>query len=153
VTGSVVENKMLIRRTGWLSLLLAFAACSASDPDPSPLFDGHYFGTRRSDRADACGISSTEGTTSARVAQGHLTMRLFGRPRTELAGTVGDNGRLRASGIWPNPTGGFPGVTVLNGYIRNETLEGTASDFRCHTDLRLRKITEPSSRAHTRRSQ
>ena len=143
---------MRMRRAALLSLLLAFTACSASDPDPSPLFDGRYVGTRRSDRPDACGISDTDGTTSARVAQGHLTMPLFG-PRTELAGTVGDNGRVRASGVWPNPTGGFPGVTVLNGYIRNEMLNGVASDFRCHTDLRLRKMTEPSSRAHTRRSQ
>jgi hypothetical protein len=121
------------------TMLLALVACSATDPDPSPRYDGRYAGTRQSDRTDACGITSRHGTASATVEQGHLTMPLFG-PRTQVVGTVGDDGRVRASGIWPNPTGGWPGVTVLNGTINQEILEGTATDFRCHTDLRLHKV-------------
>jgi hypothetical protein len=143
--GSVV-TEMLISKVGLLTALLTFAACSARDPDPSPLFDGRYVGTRRSNRLDACGLSSPEGTTSAQIAQGRLTMPLFG-PGTQLSGTVGDDGRVRASGIWPNPMGGFPGVTVLNGSVRNEELAGTASDFRCHTDLQLHKIVRPAPRS------
>lgn len=142
---------LLMKNIGLVMLLLWFGGCSARDPDPSPLFDGHYLGTRHSDRADACGISGTDGTTSARVTQGHLTMPLFG-PGSQLSGTVGDDGRVRASGIWPNPTGGFPGVTVLNGLIKNEQLDGTASDFRCRTDLRLHKITPPPARPVSKRS-
>jgi hypothetical protein len=147
---SVFTNKMLITRIGLVTLSLAVTACSAQDSDPSPVFDGRYVGTRHSDRLDECGINNPAGTTSALVAQGHLTMPLFG-PRTQLAGTVGDDGRVRASGIWPNPTHGFPGVTVLDGHLKNEALEGTASDFRCHTDVRLRKVVPPTSRSTARR--
>ena len=142
---------MLVSKVGLLMALVACAACSASDPDPSPLFDGRYVGTRRSDRLDACGIDKPEGTTSAQVVQGHLTMLLFG-PRTQLIGTVGDDGRVRASGIWPNPMGGFPGITVLDGSISNEKLAGTASDFRCHTNLQLHKFVRPATRARAERS-
>ena len=59
-------------------------------------------------------------------------MRLFGG-KTQLTGTVGADGRVRASGIWANPTGGFPGMTVLNGQVTDGVLDGTATDFRCHT--------------------
>jgi hypothetical protein len=64
-----------------------------------------------------------------------------------MAGTVGADGTLRASGIWPNPTGGFPGVTVLNGTIKDDVMDGTASDFRCHTDIHLQKIVPPSRKS------
>jgi hypothetical protein len=134
--GVALYHGMPISKVGLLVALLAFAACSASDPDPSPLFDGRYVGTRRSDRLDACGIDKPVGTTSAQVTRGDLTMLLFG-PRTQLIGTVGDDGRVRASGIWPNPMGGFPGITVLDGSISNDESAGTASDFRCYTDLQL----------------
>jgi len=120
-------------------LLIGLAACSARDPDPSPHFDGRYVGERTTDQTEACGVARTHGTTSAVVARGHLTMPLFS-PRTRLEGTVGADGTLRASGIWANPTGGFPGETVLNGRILDDVLEGTASDFRCHTDVHLRKV-------------
>jgi hypothetical protein len=147
--GGVVDA-MLTVKIGMVTLFLAVAACSAREPDPSPLFDGHYVGTRKSDRPDACGITNPQGATSARVTQGHLTMPLFS-PKTQLTGTVGDDGRVRASGIWPNPTGGFPGVTVLNGSITNDVLNGIATDFRCHTDLHLRKIVQPTPRPPRRR--
>jgi hypothetical protein len=123
-------------------LLVGLAACSARDPDPSPRFDGRYVGERVSDQAEACGVARTRGTTSAVIARGHLTMPLFS-PRTRLDGTVGADGTLRASGIWANPTGGFPGETVLNGQVVDDVLEGTASDFRCHTDIHLRKVVPP----------
>ncbi len=58
-----------------------------------------------------------------------------------MTGTVGENGHVRASGLWPNPTGGFAGMTVFNGEISDGVLEGTATDFRCHTDVRLRRVT------------
>jgi hypothetical protein len=120
-------------------LLLGVAACSATDPTPSPLFDGYYTGTRRSDRLDACGVTQTEGKTTARVTDGRIAIPLF-TAKTQLSGTVGEDGTVRASGIWPNPTGGYPGVTVLNGTVRDKVLDGTASDFRCHTDIHLEKI-------------
>ncbi len=123
-------------------LVLAGAACSASDPVPSPIFDGQYAGTRRSDQTEACGVAKLEGTTTARIARGRLSMGLFGG-KTQLTGTVGEDGRVRASGIWANPTGGFPGMTVLDGQISGKTLNGTATDFRCHTDIRLQRVASP----------
>jgi len=57
-----------------------------------------------------------------------------------MAETVGEDGRVRASGIWSNPTGGFTGVTVLEGEIRDTVLDGTATDFRYHTDVHLRRV-------------
>lgn len=123
-------------------LLLTEAACSASDPVPSPLFDGQYAGTRRSDQTEACGVAKLQGTTSARVTGGRLSMGLFG-PNTSMTGAVGEDGRVRASGMWPNPTGGFPGMTVLNGQVAGDTLSGTATDFRCHTDIRLQRVSPP----------
>jgi hypothetical protein len=125
-------------------LMLGVAACSATDPAPSPLYDGYYSGVRRSDRTDACGIAQPQGKTSARVADGRIAVPLF-TPKTQLTGTVGEGGLVRASGIWPNPTGGFPGVTVLNGTIKDNVLDGTASDFRCHTDIHLEKVVPPHS--------
>ena len=67
-------------------------------------------------------------------------MNLFSA-RTRLSGTAGDDGRVRASGIWPNPTGGFPGETILDGRIGGNELTGMATDFRCHTDIKLRRLT------------
>src|SRR4051812_16426070 len=124
------------------ALALAVAACSATDPTPSSRYDGHYAGTRRSDQTDACGITRLHDTTSARISRGHLAMDLFS-PKTELTGTVGEDGRVRASGMWTNPTGGFPGMTILNGRVSDNELTGTASDFRCHTDVRLHRVTPP----------
>ena len=131
------------------TMLLGLAACSATDPAPSPLFDGRYVGVRQSDVMKACGVTSLQGTSSASVTRGQLSMLLFG-PKTQLTGTVGENGVVRASGIWPNPTGGFPGETVLNGRIKDDELEGTATDFRCRTDVHLRKVIShrPSGRSH-----
>jgi hypothetical protein len=120
-------------------LLLSTAACSASDPAPSPRFDGYYAGSRQSDRTDACGIGQPTGRTAARVKDGRVVLPLF-TSRTQMTGTVGEDGSVRASGIWANPTGGFPGVTVLTGVITGNMLEGTASDFRCHTDIHLQKV-------------
>ena len=103
-------------------------------------------GTRQSDRTDACGISRLQGTTSASVTGGRFSMPLF-NPRTLMTGTVGENGHVRASGLWPNPTGGFAGMTVFNGEISDDVLEGTATDFRCHTDVRLRRVAPLRQRA------
>lgn len=123
-------------------LLMAMAACSATDPVPSPRYDGRYAGTRQSDLTAACGVTQLQGTTTARVTDGRLALPLFSS-KTQMTGDVGDDGRVRASGIWRNPTGGFPRMTVLNGQITGNTLDGTATDFRCHTELHLR-MAEPS---------
>jgi hypothetical protein len=132
-------------------LLIGLAACSARDPDPSPHFDGRYVGDRTTDQTEACGVTRTRGTTSAVVDRGHLSMPLFS-PKTRLQGTVGADGTVRASGIWANPTGGFPGETVLNGRILDDVLVGTASDFRCHTDVHLRKVEPPRKPPHRKPS-
>lgn len=108
--------------------------------------DGRYAGTRQSDRADACGISRLQGATSASVAGGRLSMPLF-NPKTLMTGTVDEAGRVRASGLWANPTGGFAGMTVFNGQISNDVLEGTATDFRCHTNVHLRRMAPVRERA------
>jgi hypothetical protein len=120
-------------------LLAALTACSATDPAPSPLFDGQYVGTRQSNLTEQCGITQLHGATSAHVKAGRIAMPLFS-PNTRMTGTVGEDGRVRASGLWPNPTGGFPGMTVLNGTISQDTLTGTATDFRCNTDIHLHRI-------------
>lgn len=135
-----------------LFVVLGLAACSATDPTPSPFFDGRYVGTRVSNDAEICGTRSLKGTATAHVAQGHLTMSLFG-PKTELDGTVGDNGRVRASGIWRTPTENFPQVTVLNGAIRDDVLDGSASNFRCETSFKLRKTAAMEPRRSTRASE
>ncbi len=134
-----------------LSLMLVVTACSATDPVPSPRFDGHYTGTRESDKAEACGVTATRGTTSASISGGHITMPLFG-PKTPLTGSVGDDGTVRASGIWRNPTGGFPGETVLDARIRDDLLDGTATDFRCSTVVHLRRsVRQPKPQDKVRR--
>jgi hypothetical protein len=125
---------------------LSIAACSTTDPTPSPRYDGQYAGTRQSDRTDVCGVSSLHGSTSARITHGHVAMDLFS-PKTRMTGTVGEDGTVRASGLWSNPTGGFPGMTILNGKISDNELTGAATDFRCHTDVRLRRVAAPRGRS------
>jgi hypothetical protein len=125
-------------RVGMLFAVLALAACSATNPDPSPFYDGRYAGTRVSNDTEICGAQTLKGSATAQVTKGRLTMSLFG-PKTELDGTVGDNGRVRASGIWRTATESFPQITVLNGSIRDDTLDGTASNYRCETSVRLHK--------------
>nr|WP_294509297.1 hypothetical protein [uncultured Rhodopila sp.] len=125
-----------------MTIVLSAAACSATDPIPSGAFDGRYVGTRQSDQAEACGVVALKGSVSARVTDGHFFMALFSA-KTQLTGTVGAGGRVRASGIWANPTGGFPGMTVLNGKIADDVLDGTATDFRCHTEVRLHRVASP----------
>jgi hypothetical protein len=121
---------------------LGAANCSAADPIPVREFDGQYAGTRQSDQAEACGVAVLKGPVSARVTGGHFFMTLFGA-KTQMTGTVGADGRVRASGIWANPTGGFPGMTVLNGKVTDGVLDGTATDFRCHTQVKLRRLVTP----------
>lgn len=129
-----------------LLAVLGLAACSATDPVPSPVFDGHYLGTRVSNDATLCGTSTLEGSATARVSGGRLTMPLFG-PKAALDGTVGDDGRVRASGIWRTQTEHFPQVTVLNGWVKNDILEGSATNFRCRTRLHLSKVVPPARSA------
>lgn len=137
--GQVHQGGRIVKANLGLLILLSVAACSATDPVPSPRYDGYYAGVRQSDRTDACGIDKLHGKTTARVTGGHLSLPLFSS-RTEMTGTVGDDGSVRASGIWTNPTGGFPGMTVLNGMIKDREMKATASDFRCHTDIDLQKV-------------
>lgn len=132
-----------------MTIVLSAAACSASDPIASPGFDGRYAGTRQSDQAEACGVADLKGPVSARVTGGHFFMALF-NAKTPMTGTVGADGKLRASGIWANPTRGFPGMTVLNGKITDGVLDGTATDFRCHTEVRLRRVVPARSAAKLR---
>nr|WP_294523051.1 hypothetical protein [uncultured Rhodopila sp.] len=127
-----------------MTVVLGNAGCSAADPIPSGLFDGRYAGTRQSDQAEACGVVRLKGPVSALIAGGHFSMALFSA-KTQMTGTVGDDGRVRASGIWANPTRGFPGMTVLDGRIADGALDGTATDFRCHTEVRLRRVDPPRS--------
>jgi hypothetical protein len=122
-----------------VAAVFGLAACSANDPDPSPLYDGQYVGTRQSNGTISCGVGSARGTTSAQVTRGRLTMLLFD-PKTELDGTVGADGRLRASGIWRTPAESYPQITVLNGSVKDDRLQGHANDFRCDTSLMLHKV-------------
>ena len=75
---------------------------------------------------------------SATVARGRLTLNLFG-PDSRLNGTVGEDGALRASGLWRTPRG-FNNVTVLRGAIAGGVLTGTATVLRCVTELNLRRV-------------
>ena len=118
------------------SALLGLSACSAaSNPDPSPVFDGRYAGVRESNLPDACGVSAASGRTSATVSGGKLRMQLFD-PSTRLDGTVGEDGTVRASGLWKTP-GSFHNFTVLEGRIVDGVLTGTATDRRCITRVTL----------------
>lgn len=116
--------------------LLVLSGCSsAANPEPSPAFDGRYAGTRESNLPDACGITSATGRTSATVSGGKLRMNLFD-DSTRLDGTVGEDGAVRASGLWRTP-GSFHNFTVLEGRIVGGVLTGTATDRRCVTRVAL----------------
>ena len=82
-----------------LAVLVAMvcACTNQHDPEPSPLFDGRYTGTRQSDDAIACGSTPT-GNVTAQITTGHFRMPLFS-PSSLLEGTVGEDGRVRASGL------------------------------------------------------
>ena len=117
-------------------IVLGLGACSAtSNPDPSPAFDGRYTGTRESNLPQACGTSAAAGRTSATVSGGKLRMNLFD-DSTRLDGTVGEDGAVRASGLWRTP-GGFHNFTVLEGRVVGGTLTGVATDRRCVTRVAL----------------
>ena len=119
--------------------VLALCGCAqVSNPEPSRLYDGRYVGTRRSNLADACGITATAGRTAADIAGGTLRMQLF-NPGTRMTGTVGADGVLRASGLWKSPRS-FPNFTVLQGRVVGGLLTGTASDSRCVTEIALSKV-------------
>lgn len=121
------------------ALLLLLSACSsASNPAPSAGFDGRYAGTRSSNLPEECGAASARGRASATVRDGRLAMQLFG-PDSRLSGTVGEDGALRASGLWRTPRG-FNNVTVLRGQVASGVLTGTATDLRCVTELSLRRL-------------
>lgn len=117
-------------------VLLNLSACSAtSNPEPSPVFDGRYTGARESNLPEACGISAASGRTSATVSGGKVRMQLFDAS-TRLDGTVGEDGTVRASGLWKTP-GSFHNFTVLQGRIADGKLTGTATDRRCVTHVTL----------------
>ncbi len=124
----------------WLGFgTLALSACAqTANPDPSPAFDGRYVGTRKSNLSEACGIAATTGRTAANVAGGKLTMELF-NPGTKMTGTVGADGKLRASGLWKSPHG-FHNFTLMQGEIVDGLLSGVASDSRCVTDVQLKRL-------------
>ena len=109
-----------------------------SNPDPSPSFDGRYVGTRESNLTEACGITTASGRTQADVVGGKLTMLLF-NPGTKMTGTVGEDGKLRASGLWQSPHG-FHNFTLMQGEIVGGLLSGIASDSRCVTDVELKRV-------------
>jgi hypothetical protein len=118
---------------------LVLCGCAqTANPDPSPSFDGRYVGTRSSNLTDACGITAATGRTQADVLRGKLTMLLF-NPGTKMTGTVGEDGNLRASGLWKSPHG-FHNFTLMRGQIVDGLLSGVASDSRCVTDIELKRV-------------
>ncbi len=120
-------------------LLAAVSGCaSASNPVPSPAFDGRYVGRRDSHPADGC---AAPGRAVAVVRHGTLTMKLFG-PHSVLDGSVGADGTLRASGIWSAGMS-LPIVTVLRGRIVGGELTGSATDLHCTTDIVLHRTPPP----------
>lgn len=125
----------------WLVAASVIALCGcaqASNPEPSRLYDGRYVGTRTSNLMDPCGITATRGRTAAEILGGNLKMQLF-TPDTKMTGTVGADGVLRASGLWKSPHG-FHNFTILHGRVADGLLTGTASDFRCMTEIALTKV-------------
>lgn len=139
--------------------LMLLMACSPSAPIPSPLFDGHYVGSRQSDSADACGTDKPVGPANAQVNQGQVSMHLFG-PQNEIAGTVGSSGQIRASGMQQS-NGHFPRMVIFTGQVEDGRLEGQATNFSCRTEVHLHKAPErvllapsppPPSHSHQRKT-
>lgn len=127
-------------RSFWgAALLCLLAGCSqTTNPEPSARFDGRYAGTRHSNLLEACGITALTGRTAADIRDGRLTMQLFD-PGTRMTGTVGEDGRVRASGLWKSPHS-FANFTLLDGRIVDGQFDGVASDSRCVTDIALRRL-------------
>ena len=120
-------------------LAAALCGCSAArNPVPSAVHDGRYAGTRDSGPPDACGPVPPHAQVAATVRHGLLRLRLFGAG-TELEGTVGVDGMLRASGMWRSGES-FPRMTVLQGRIADGVLTGTASDLHCVSHLVLHRV-------------
>jgi hypothetical protein len=120
----------------------SLAACSPVQPIASPLFDGRYVGTRQSNSEEACGITNLRGKTSANVKNGEISLPLFGT-KTQLDGTVGSDGAIRAWGMWSSQeTAHFPSMTTFVGQITGNYLEGEASNFKCNTTVHLHKMAE-----------
>lgn len=126
------------------ALLLAgsLGACSSvSNPTPVSTYDGLYVGSRRSNDAGACGTDAQAGQTSATISKGKVKINLFS-PATKMDGTVGEDGTVRASGLWLAPHS-FMAMTVLKGRIAESTLTGIASNSRCITDISLSQQSAP----------
>jgi hypothetical protein len=131
--------------------LSGLAACSATrEPVPSSLFDGRYLGTRHAAPLESCATLKPDGTTSAEISKGEVTIPLFG-PQSRLRGTVGADGRVHASGMWSRSQRYFPRMTVLNGQISDGILTGNATDMQCVTELQLHKIVAPPKQSSIRR--
>jgi len=101
-------------------------------------YDGRYSGSHHSNDLIGCGIQTPSSTTSALIAQGRIVLNHFG-PNTKMEGTVGDDGWVRASGLWLAPHS-FPAMTLLHGQITGTTLMGTASNARCVTKISLDRL-------------
>ncbi len=126
-------------------LLAGLSACATtSNPVPASIHDGLYVGTRLSNDPLACGIEAPGGKTSALVSNGQLSLNLF-NAGTKLAGTVGEDGTLRASGLWRAPRS-FIMITVLTGQISGSTLSGSATNQRCTTELNLKRQSPAAKR-------
>jgi hypothetical protein len=134
--GHVMRKKLLA------ILSVTVGACShVDDPTPSSRYDGRYSGTRTSDSADVCGIRNPQGSTSAQVTGGHLTIPLF--PDTNLDGSVGEDGSFRAHGFSPARPQRYPQIMIAEGRIERNAMRGEATDFRCHIEIDLQRITPP----------
>ncbi|GAC1347944.1 MAG: hypothetical protein NVSMB18_34590 [Acetobacteraceae bacterium] len=127
-------------RPCWAATLLCLlAGCTqTANPEPSARYDGRYVGTRQSNLLDACGITALAARTAAEIRGGRLTMQMFD-PGTRMTGTVGEDGRVRASGLWKSPRS-FANFTLLDGRIVDGQFDGVASDSRCVTDIALRRM-------------
>ena len=142
-----------------LLVLVGLSACAGTNnPVPVSAHDGLYVGTRLSNDPLACGIEAAGGKTSALVSDGQLSLNLF-NAGTKLAGTVGEDGTLRASGLWRAPHS-FIMITVLTGRISGSGLSGVATNQRCTTELNLtrqnpvgKRMPPPRSRSRASKRQ